>query len=928
MTPTFMSATLVPSLHLAVERVNRDPNLLSGHNVTFDHLNTLCDATHALGKVVDMMKQRDYAAFIGPGCSSVCRHTARLAVYYNLPTFTGACTGNEMLDKGDFTTLIRTYGSQYKLGGFFKSVCEAFNWRRISIISSDSYLTVFADGIKLAAEQANITVVAYLTVGDSYTTFEAALKEVARTSRIIVFTTTAPWVRSLMVMAHQMGLVNGEYAFFSAVAEGQGGWPALNWRLGENEAEDALAKQAYEALFFLTRLVPETDDFRNFTAEVQKRTAAELGVSAKDILIEMRVVSLLGILDMTIDDNGDAETSFMLVDVRFPDDADYEMVTVGEYYGHSKELEFIPGVEIHWPGSTDGPPLDTPPCGFEGELCIEEGMYKLRHSDFIIGAQLDITFISILRFKLQKEITLMLWKIDPNDIIFETKGLSSTTSMISYPSLKADPTEEKVFTKVAFYKLRELNHPNLTRFVGACIDQRKACFLTDYCTKGSLQDILGNESIKLDWMFRYSMTFDIVKGMHFLHGSFIKFHGNLKSSNCVVDSRFVVKVTDFGLREWRDYVDVDGATQSENYDLFWRAPELLRGEIDGHGTQKGDVYSFGVILQEMMTRRGPYENRLQEYMSPEDIIDRIKEGAEPLFRPQVSASDGPDDVVNLTTLCWSENPDDRPDFVKIRDIVRDMNARRGNSANILDNLLARMEQYASNLEGIVAERTRQLVEEKKKSEHLLEQLLPRPVAEQLKLGKAVDAEAFDSVTIFFSDIVGFTALSAASTPLQVVALLNDLYTCFDAIIDNFDVYKVETIGDAYMVVSGLPIRNGDRHAREIARMALTLLKAVHTFEIRHRPNDKLNLRIGIHSGPVVAGVVGLKMPRYCLFGDTVNTASRMESNGAASRIHVSAQTVEILSHIRGFRVEARGTIELKGKGAVTTYWLLEETSSE
>ena len=90
---------------------------------------------------------------------------------------------------------------------------------------------------------------------------------------------------------------------------------------------------------------------------------------------------------------------------------------------------------------------------------------------------------------------------------------------------------------------------------------------------------------------------------------------------------------------------------------------------------------------------------------------------------------------------------------------------------------------------------------------------------------------------------------------------------------------METIGDAYMVVSGLPVRNGNTHAREIARMSLRLLHAVTTFRIRHRPNDQLKLRIGLHSGPCVAGVVGLKMPRYCLFGDTVNTASRMESNG-------------------------------------------------
>uniref|UniRef100_H0UUJ1 Guanylate cyclase domain-containing protein n=2 Tax=Cavia porcellus TaxID=10141 RepID=H0UUJ1_CAVPO len=194
------------------------------------------------------------------------------------------------------------------------------------------------------------------------------------------------------------------------------------------------------------------------------------------------------------------------------------------------------------------------------------------------------------------------------------------------------------------------------------------------------------------------------------------------------------------------------------------------------------------------------------------------------------------------------------------------------------------------------------------------------------MGTTVEPEYFDQVTIYFSDIVGFTTISALSEPIEVVGLLNDLYTLYDAVLGSYDVYKVETIGDAYMVASGLPQRNGSRHAAEIANMALDILSSVGGFRMRHAPDVPIHIRVGLHSGPCVAGVVGVTMPRYCLFGDTVNTASRMESTGLPYRIHISGSTAQaLLSLDEGYKIDVRGQTELKGKGMEETYWLVGKT---
>ncbi|KAE8591868.1 hypothetical protein XENTR_v10018597 [Xenopus tropicalis] len=229
-----------------------------------------------------------------------------------------------------------------------------------------------------------------------------------------------------------------------------------------------------------------------------------------------------------------------------------------------------------------------------------------------------------------------------------------------------------------------------------------------------------------------------------------------------------------------------------------------------------------------------------------------------------------------------------------------------------------IQNYAINLK----ERTEDLKKERRLAEDLLHQMLPKSVAKQLRKHKHVEAESYEQVTIFFSDIVGFTLISASCTPLQVVEMLNSLYVCFDSRIESYNVYKVETIGDAYMVVSGLPERNYNKHADEIAKMSLDLVAAVRQVIIPHLPNERLQLRAGIHTGPCVAGVVGYKMPRYCLFGDTVNTASRMESTSLPQKIHISSATYQVLLVDDAYEIELRGEIEVKGKGKMKTYWLL------
>ncbi|EFA02348.1 head-specific guanylate cyclase [Tribolium castaneum] len=235
--------------------------------------------------------------------------------------------------------------------------------------------------------------------------------------------------------------------------------------------------------------------------------------------------------------------------------------------------------------------------------------------------------------------------------------------------------------------------------------------------------------------------------------------------------------------------------------------------------------------------------------------------------------------------------------IPMHDATRDV-ILVGEQARAQDGLRRRMDKLKSSIE----EGNRAVDKEREKNVSLLHLIFPPDIAKRLWLGQTIEAKTHEDVTMLFSDIVGFTSICSTTTPMMVINMLQDLYNQFDVFCGQLDVYKVETIGDAYCVAGGLH-KETDTHALQIAWMAL---KMIDTCSHHHtHQGQPIRMRIGLHTGSVLAGVVGVKMPRYCMFGHNVTIANKFESGSEPLRINVSPTTYERLAAFEGFRLEAR-----------------------
>jgi adenylate cyclase len=331
---------------------------------------------------------------------------------------------------------------------------------------------------------------------------------------------------------------------------------------------------------------------------------------------------------------------------------------------------------------------------------------------------------------------------------------------------------------------------------------------------------------------------------------------------------------------------------------------LLTTNLKQQGYQ---VLSAGDGKQALdLLRAQPFDVVLLDLLMPEmdgyQVLERMKQ--DPILRHLpvivISALDEMESVIRCIEMGATDYLPKPFDPVLLR-------ARL--DASLANKHLHDMEQ--AHLKAIQAERER--------ADRLLLNILPAPIAEQLKQGREKIAESFVDVTVLFADVVDFTPWAARRDPGEVLDVLNAIFSTFDRLADRYALEKIKTIGDCYMVAGGLPTPRSD-HAEAVAEMALDMRSEFNSLPVVRRQDITMRLRTGIHSGPVIAGVIGQKKFTYDLWGDTVNTASRMQTHGVANAIQVSADTYQRLRD--KFEFEGQGVIQVKGKGEMHTYMLV------
>ncbi|VDI25585.1 Hypothetical predicted protein [Mytilus galloprovincialis] len=684
-------------------------------NYTFKYAGERCTPKGKMTTIAETKYSTGIDVFIGPVCGTDLEIAACMASSWNIPIISTSGSSDLVTNKTEFSTLTNMAFTMEKFALFYVRLFNFYHWENIILIYEEKHplLSLLAKSLYDVFIRMNITTI---ILPFKERNFEPLLQEGSKHSRVFATISTDDDFRKLILAAQSLGMTNGEYVhlfirFYEVEHTGLHSWE-------RKDEFDEVARSAYDSVLVLQPSRPESKLFTQFVKDVKEKafneynytmhneevniftTAFYDSISVYAQIINETITNGGDIRDglniskrmknrvfhgisgkISIDKNGDREPDFQLLDMNM-DSGDF--VIVAEYFGSIGTMVFRNDTSIHWP-SDRGPPKNIPDCGFKGDN--PHCKVKVFNSTGLIAGLFVAVFLVvgvaglIMNRRLKKEADLksQWWNIRLEDIIFRSQVVGSKHSKFSMlmstdelRSLQNEITSTTTdFTshnkKPAIYKMKDLQCNNLVKFFGLYRTLRGVFLVMEDCSRGSLQDILQNDSLNLDWDFKAALVTDLANGMSYLHASPILIHGRLNSDRCIIDSRFVLKISEFGLPSILGSNHLE-CVENEK-ECIWFAPECLRGD---KVSQSSDVYSFAMIMFEILTRMSPFEEETEK-TSIHDVIRKVKTKGDNPFRPSLPAlSDDVPKMIDLMQACWDESLFKRPTFRSIKKQLKEI----------------------------------------------------------------------------------------------------------------------------------------------------------------------------------------------------------------------------------------------------------------
>ncbi|XP_071150513.1 atrial natriuretic peptide receptor 1-like [Mytilus edulis] len=682
----------LPAIFLGVEKVNSIYNDTFQLNLIRTTFGERCSPNDKAVAFAEIYYKHHISVSFGPGCSSTIEPVGRMAASWNILMLVTVGTDAMFDVQEDFPTLVRTSVSVNKFSLFYVEFFTHFSWTDIAVIYDQNaiYCPRWQEGLELvlATNGYQVTVIKMRSISTGILQFKEKLQKASEVSRVFAVCCHMDTFRELMIEAYNLGMTNGDYVFIMCTRYNGDFFGNYNWHRGDEFDQPGPDVIDYYDLFLMY-------------GQILNETIEEGGNYSDGVYMKSKIKgkTFKGIQgNLVFDSIGALEPEYSLHDVN-PITGEFKVV--GDYFSFSRQL-ILSNASIHWPGNK-GPPKNTPYCGFvnENPACSPKELSVLAIvAGSLVGIVVFILLVVIFGYRKMKQeaqLKSSWWKIKSGDVKLNNSTNNSYSSRRSRLSMLKSTEEIYSYKEayghfagdhcgvyqgnVVFLKKTKLSNLNLSRsklielkqigdltcqnlvkFVGLYLFEKSIYRVTEYCSRGSLQDIVQNDSINLDWDFKVALLTDLTNGMAFLHDSHFLAHGRLNSERCVIDSRFVLKITGYGLNFIRGEDPLKSVKNEPEY--LWFAPEVLRGKCNV--SQAADVYSYSIIMFEVLTRMAPFELDL-DLLTVKEIVSKLRDdGLQQPFRPTMPGDVEKPAIIELMKECWGESVSNRPTFKAIK----------------------------------------------------------------------------------------------------------------------------------------------------------------------------------------------------------------------------------------------------------------------